>query len=204
MPLNVDPCWAGVDVGGERKGFHVAVLDTTGLIVGPANVKTTGDVVALLRDVTPVVIGIDSPRRPADPGGKSRPCERELVTAVCGIRYTPDADTITSGGTYYQWIRNGFALYEALTTVAPAPGWEVIEVFPTASWTRLYKRRESARRAAWSRAALASLPLIGLPTRRLNQDDRDAIVAAWTSRLSSQTDMIEWFGDIAVPTITAS
>lgn len=187
-----------------RNGFHVAVLDTDRLIVGPASVKTTGGVVELLRAVMPVVIGIDSPCRAADPGGRSRACERELVTAVCGIRYTPDADTITSGGAYYGWIRNGFALYEDLVTAAPTPGWKVIEVFPTASWTRLYKRRESARRAAWSRAALASLALNGLPARRLNQDDRDAIVAAWTARLWSQTDMIEWFGDIAVPTITAS
>ena len=201
---NAGTCWAGVDVGGVRKGFHVAVLDTDRLIVGPANVKTTDDVVALIRAVMPVVIGIDSPCRAADPGGRSRACERELVTAVCGIRYTPDADTIASGGAYYEWIRNGFALYEALATAAPTPGWKVIEVFPTASWTRLYKRRESARRAAWSRAALASLALDGLPARRLNQDDRDAIVAAWTARLWSQTDMIEWFGDIAVPTITAS
>ena len=117
------------------------------------------------------MVGIDSPCRAADPGKKSRLCERDLRGAVCGIRYTPDADTITSGGTYYEWIRNGFALYEALAAVALAPGWQVIEVFPTASWTRLYKRRESARRASWSRAALASLSLNGPPARRLNQDE---------------------------------
>jgi predicted nuclease with RNAse H fold len=201
---NADPCWAGVDVGGKHKGFHVAVLDTNRLIVGPANVKTTGDVAALLRDVMPVVIGIDSPCRPADPGGRSRACERELVAAVCGLRYTPDADMITSGGTYYEWIRNGFALYEALANVAPAPGWKVIEVFPTASWTRLYEPRGACTRAAWSRAALRSLGLSGIPDRRLNQDDRDAIVAAWTARLRSQPDGLDWFGDIAAPTITAS
>ena len=124
--------------------------------------------------------------------------------AVCGIRYTPGADTITSGGTYYEWIRNGFALYEALAAVAPAPGWQVIEVFPTASWTRLYKPRGSARRAAWSRLALDALQLDGVPTRRLNQDDRDAIAAAWTARLRSQAGGIEWFGDIAAPAITTS
>ncbi len=118
---------------------------------------------------------------------------------VCGIRYTPDAHTITNGGEYYEWVRNGFALYEALAAETPTPGWKVIEVFPTASWTRLYKRRESARRAAWSRAALDALALHGIPDRRLNQDDRDAIVAAWTAWLCAQADRIEWFGDIAVP-----
>jgi predicted nuclease with RNAse H fold len=191
-------------VGGNHKGFHVAVLDAHSLIVGPENVKTTGEAVALLLDLMPVVIGIDSPCRAADQGQKSRACERELVTDVCGIRYTPDADTIISGGTYYEWIRNGLALYEALATVAPAPGWKVIEVFPTASWIRLYEPRGASTRAAWSRAALTSLGLSSIPDRRLNQDDRDAIVAAWTARLCSQADRIEWFGDIAVPMITAS
>ena len=36
---NTDACWAGVDVGGNHKGFHVAVLDADSLIVGPENVK---------------------------------------------------------------------------------------------------------------------------------------------------------------------
>jgi hypothetical protein len=35
-------------VGGNHKGFHVAVLDADSLIVGPENMKTTGEVVALL------------------------------------------------------------------------------------------------------------------------------------------------------------
>ena len=140
-------------MGGNHKGFHVAVLDADGLIVGPENVKTTGEVVVLLLDLMPSVIGIDSPCHAADQGQKSRACERELVTDVCGIRYTPDADTIISGGTYYEWIRNGLALYEALATVAPGPGWKVIEVFPTASWIRLYEPRGASTRAAWSRAA---------------------------------------------------
>jgi hypothetical protein len=77
-------------------------------------------------------------------------------------------------------------------------------VFPTASWIRLYEPRGASTRAAWSRAALTSLGLSSVPDRRLNQDDRDAIVAAWTARLCSQSDRIEWFGDIAVPMITAS
>lgn len=76
----------------------MAVLDANGLIVGPENVKTTCELVALLQDRMPVVVGIDSPCRAADLGKKSRPCERDLRGAVCGIRYTPDADTITSGG----------------------------------------------------------------------------------------------------------
>jgi predicted nuclease with RNAse H fold len=197
-----DACWVGVDVGAERKGFHIAALDANGVIFGPENVKSVNEVVATVVDLMPIVIGIDSPCCAADPGGRSRACERALASAVCGIRYTPDANTITNGGAYYAWIRNGFALYQALAAVTPEVGWKVIEVFPTASWTRLYKRRESARRTAWSRSALDALSLDGLPDRRLNQDDRDSIAAAWTARLRSRHDGIEWFGDLAVPSVT--
>ena len=54
-------------------------------------------------------------------------------------------------------------------------------------------------RSAWSHAALRMLELDGLPARRLSQDDRDAIAAAWTARLCSLPGAIEWFGEIAVP-----
>jgi len=201
---NADPCWAGVDVGGQHKGFHVAVLDANGLIVGPENVKSADDLFARLQDLSPIVIGVDSPCCPADACTKSRAYERDLAAAVCGIRYTPDANTIINGGAYYEWIRNGFALYDSLATNTVAIGWEVIEVFPTASWTRMHGPKGAETRAAWSRDALGSLGLTGLPARRLNQDDRDAIAAAWTARLCSETDMLEWFGDIAVPTPTGS
>jgi predicted nuclease with RNAse H fold len=123
-------------------------------------------------------------------------CERELAKAVCGIRYTPDAAAIIAGGGYYGWIRHGLQLYDALTDRST---WRVVEVFPTATWTRLHGPRGAIPRAAWSRAALRSLRLGGLPARRLSQDDRDAIAAACTARLCSADGAIEWFGEIAVP-----
>jgi predicted nuclease with RNAse H fold len=117
---------------------------------------------------------------------------------VCGIRYTPDAEAIAAASNYYGWVQNGLSLYGALAAASGA-WWRVVEVFPTASWTRVYGPRRSMPRGLWSRAALASLGLEGLPTRRMGQDDRDAIAAAWTARLCSEPDAIEWFGDIAVP-----
>lgn len=188
------PVWAGVDVGGPRKGFHVAAVDEGGVVLAPRCLQSVQSATDLVLSLGPVVIGIDSPCRPAPPGERSRACERELVRAVCGIRYTPDAHTIAAGGNYYGWIRNGLLLYEALATKC-----RLAEVFPTASWTRLYGPRGSTPRGAWSRAALASLGLNDVPTRRLSQDDRDAIGAAWTARLCSKPGAIEWFGDIAVP-----
>jgi predicted nuclease with RNAse H fold len=192
------PVWAGVDVGAQRKGFHVAALDERRVVHGPVNVASVAATVDLLVSIAPLVIGIDCPRRPAPPGARSRACERRLAAAVCGIRYTPDADALVEGGSYYAWIRNGLALYDALAVAESSPCW-VVEVFPTASWTRLGGPRGSLARGAWSDAALRSLELDGLPRRRLGQDDRDAIAAAWTARLCSAPGAVEWFGEIAVP-----
>jgi predicted nuclease with RNAse H fold len=191
--------WAGVDVGAQRKGFHVAAVDAQRVVYGPVNVVSVTAATELLVSLSPVVVGIDSPRCPAPAGSRSRACERSLAGAVCGIRYTPDADALVSGGSYYAWIRNGLALYAALASVDADFASRVVEVFPTASWTRLHGPRGAEPRGEWSSAALESLGLLDLPTRRLSQDDRDAIAAAWTARLCSVPDAIEWFGEIAVP-----
>lgn len=184
--------WAGVDVGGQRKGFDVAVIDATGLLELRGRL-TSADVVAIVDDLRPHVVGIDSPRSCAPGGERSRECERKVAKQICGIRWTPDADSVKARD-YYDWIVQGLSLYSALGGVAP----EVIEVFPTASWTRWVGTRGSSRRSAWTRSALSSLALADIPTRT-NQDQRDAIAAAVTAR--QYTDgRTETIGEIVVPT----
>lgn len=186
--------WAGVDVGGRRKGFHVAVVDTTGVVAGPARRQTAGEVVDSLAPHAPRVVAIDSPRSPAPVGALSREGERLLVAArVCGIRYTPDRAGLARNRTYYEWIENGFELYHELQEA----GFHTIECFPTASWSRLLAPRRTERRSRWSTRALASLDLQGVPAR-LGQDGRDAVVAAVTARLY-EARATEAFGDIVVP-----
>jgi predicted nuclease with RNAse H fold len=142
--------------------------------------------------------GIDSPCRAAEPGERSRCCERELSGSVCAIRYTPGESVIFAGGSYYEWIRNGLELYAALAGDARTARAEVVEVFPTAAWTRWHGARGSRTRARWSSQALALLKLEGLPARRLSQDERDAVVAALTARLFGE-GRVEAFGEIIVP-----
>ena len=68
-------------------------------------------------------------------GELSRQCEREFARAgVCGIRYTPDARELDRNSSYYGWIINGLDLYAALARASSR--WELIECFPTATWSR--------------------------------------------------------------------
>jgi predicted nuclease with RNAse H fold len=180
--------WLGVDVGGPRKGFDVALIDDRRVLELRSGLRT-GDVVDLVAAVRPLVVGIDGPCSYAPDGETSRAGERALARAVCGIRWTPDRERVGAGG-YYGWVVEGLRLYAALDGAA-------IEVFPTASWTRWVGARGTRSRADWSRAGLTALGLAGVPART-NQDQRDAIAAAVTVRAHSRGET-EAFGDIYVP-----
>lgn len=178
--------WAGVDVGGRRKGFHAVVVDGERLVAGPARLGNARTAVAWLAAHDPRLVAVDSPCAPAPRGLRSRPCERALARAVCGIRYTPDRDRL-AGNPYYEWILNGFELYAALA----GAGIQAVECFPTASFTRWAGARGERTRAEWTRAALGLRVAHG-------QDGRDAVAAALTAR-SAALGAVEEFGDIVVP-----
>ena len=186
--------WAGVDVGARRKGFHVALIDERRLVGGPWRLARPRDVVETLASRRPLLVGVDGPRRPAPPGSASRPAEREFAAArICAIRFTPDARRV-SRGRYHEWVRHGLALYRALEEA----GLAAVECYPTASWTRWAGPRGRESRASWSRRALASRRLGGVPAR-LGQDGRDAVGAALTARLHATGGCRLFSGEIAVP-----
>ena len=192
-PRLEQPTWAGVDVGGRRKGFHCAVVSDTELLeLGAA--RTVEDAVAWLTARRPQLVAVDSPRTPAELGERSRAGERALVAAgICNIRFTPDRAGLAGNPVYYEWIEHGFELYEACVRARL----DVIECFPTASWTRWAGARAAARRSDWTHAALLATGLEGLPAR-LTQDERDAVGAALTARAHAH-GLTENFGDIVVP-----
>jgi predicted nuclease with RNAse H fold len=183
--------WVGVDVGGKRKGFDAAVIDDRRVLVLQGHL-TCGQVADLVCEHRPAVIAIDSPCCCAPGGQTARDGELQLAKSICGIRWTPDEGRAYASA-YYAWILEGLALFDALT----AHGVEVIEVFPTASWTRWHGKRGPRTRAAWTRQGLAALGLDGVPART-NQDQRDAIAAAMTARQHSLA-LTETMGDIVVP-----
>jgi predicted nuclease with RNAse H fold len=181
----------GVDVGGRRKGFDVALVDSRRLLDLRGGLDRRS-VVALVEDARPAMVGIDGPRSCAPEGESARAGERALARAVCGIRWTPDERRVRAGA-YYEWVVEALALFDALA----ARDIEAIEVFPTASWTRWCGPRGPRSRSSWTREGLASLRLEGVP-ERTNQDQRDAIAAAVTARqhVAGQTESI---GEIVVP-----
>jgi predicted nuclease with RNAse H fold len=185
--------WLGVDVGGPRKGFDLALIDTRGVLALERR-ATLAATLAIVERHRPLVVGIDSPRACAPDGARLREAERELRRAVCGIRWTPDARAVHSGNAYYGWIVEGLRLYSLLAGF----GVDTIEVFPTAAWTRWLGARGRRSRAAWSTDGLVRLGLAGVPDRT-SQDARDALAAAVTARLHS-SGATEAFGDeIVVP-----
>jgi predicted nuclease with RNAse H fold len=183
--------WVGVDVGGKRKGLDVAVIDDRRVLALQGHL-TCEQVVDLAMQNRPAVIAIDCPCCCAPDGQTARDGELQLARSICGIRWTPDKGRVYANA-YYAWIREGLDLFDALA----GHGIEVIEVFPTASWTRWHGGRGPRTRAAWTRQGLASLGLDNVPART-NQDQRDAIAAAMTARQHSLA-LTETMGDIVVP-----
>jgi predicted nuclease with RNAse H fold len=181
----------GVDVGGKRKAFDVAVIDDRRL-VDLRRRQSLEDVTAYVAQAGPTVVAIDSPRSCAAVGETHRPEEKALRDAVCGIRWTPSQSHL-EGNPYYEWIVEGLRLFAALEHL-PC---HVIECFPTASWTRWLGPRAGRPRSLWTRQGLATLGLENLPTR-CSQDARDAIAAAVTAR-EYGLRRVETFGDIVVP-----
>jgi predicted nuclease with RNAse H fold len=187
-------CWLGVDVGGPRKGFDVALVRSDRLTALRAR-QSVASVVGLVRDARPAVVAIDSPRSCAPPGATSRDDERALRRGTgVGIRWTPDREEVEANP-YYDWVVEGLRLYEALA--AHAPDVEVIECFPTAAWTRWHGPRGHTPRSAWSAKALATRGLDAVPDR-LGQDQRDAIGAALVARAHDR-GQTQAFGEIVVP-----
>ena len=136
--------WLGVDVGGKRKGFDIALIDDRRVLALAGHLDRE-EVIELVDTERPSVVAIDSPRCCAPPGQTTRWGERHLAKSICGIRWTPDESQVYASA-YYAWIVEGLILFKALARHSV----EVIEVFPTASWTRWYGPRgtEPDRRGA--------------------------------------------------------
>ena len=129
--------WVGVDVGGKRKGFDVAVIDDRQVLALQGHLTCRQVVADIVNEHRPADRGDRQPSAAYAPDGQTaRDSELQLARAICGIRWTPDARRVHASA-YYAWILEGLDLFDALADRDA----EVIEVFPTASWTRWHGRR---------------------------------------------------------------
>jgi len=117
---------------------------------------------------------------------------------VCSIHYTPDEQAVTDGGDLYEWVRYGFEVRTALE----AAGVACVEVFPTATATRVIGERGERPRARWTATAVAALGIKGLASN-MNQDERDCVLAAYSARehVAGRSDV---YGTIVVPRAAAA
>lgn len=108
--------FAGIDVGGLKKGFHAVALRRRHVLDTFRSTKPEA-VAAWCREVGAHVVGVDAPCGWSRDRG-SRACEREL--AADGIRCFSTPTRARAGANpFYSWVRNGEALYAALASRHP-------------------------------------------------------------------------------------
>lgn len=109
--------YLGIDVGGPRKGFHAVAM--SGRVFEPRSFGRVDELVKWVRELKPLAIAIDAPCAWSDAGG-SRECERRLRIGEDRISCfsTPSEERAVGRG-FYDWVRNGLALYQALAAHYP-------------------------------------------------------------------------------------
>jgi predicted nuclease with RNAse H fold len=111
---------AGIDVGGARKGFHVAILEENAIVDLRAFLATR-DVAEFLAGHRPALVAVDAPPRATRTEEKTRSAERALAAAGFRMQWTRRADPAA-------WMLNGESLWVELTS----RGFSLVETFPTA------------------------------------------------------------------------
>lgn len=109
-------CVAGVDVGGERKGFHLVVLRDSGIVCSIKS-RNPEDLVAQCDEFGVVAVGVDAPCKWGRPGF-GRLAEKQLAKARIFSFSTPSRE-LAGENSFYGWMFNGERMYHALSTHYP-------------------------------------------------------------------------------------
>ncbi|MGD9704599.1 MAG: DUF429 domain-containing protein [Acidimicrobiia bacterium] len=197
----------GIDVAEERKGLDLIALADDRSVVVMLDRATVADVAAVIVDLRPDVVCIDSPPAWAT-SGRSRAAERELRAFGITAYATP---TDPGQHPFYRWMRVGFSIFAAIADDYPRfrtgpVRSTAVEVFPEASAVLLRGclRPADEPKVRFRRGVLADhrVDPAGLGTA----DSVDAALAALTGLLalegefSTVGDAVE--GVIVVPVRT--
>ncbi|QOJ78468.1 DUF429 domain-containing protein [Infirmifilum lucidum] len=166
---------AGVDLSASsRKPTYISLLDED-LRAGILSASEDSEIIEVLREAKPSIVGIDAPLSLPLKGGV-RGCER--ILASLGVRFFPPMIPSMAALT-----RRGIRLRSALEAL----GFVVIEVYPGGSQDLLcIPRKKSLSRL---REGLEGLG-VRLPPGRLSGDALDAVTAAYTVFLYSSGDYL--------------
>ena len=105
---------AGVDVGGEKKGFHAVALQGAAYLDQHAS-PDAAEMAAWCQHIGAVCVGVDAPCQWSS--GRARPCERELAKDRISSFATPAREKAAQSITgFYGWMFNGIELYAQLST----------------------------------------------------------------------------------------
>jgi predicted nuclease with RNAse H fold len=116
--LVADVTVAGIDVGGERKGFHIAILCGNKLVLSDKS-RDPQYLAQLCLAYKAVAVGIDSPCQWGRPG-VGRTAEKELAAERIFCFSTPTRERATNATSgFYGWMFNGERLYQALAATYP-------------------------------------------------------------------------------------
>lgn len=168
----------GVDVAEARKGLDVVALDAHRAVVASVGRATPADVAALVFELRPDVVCIDSPSGWSAPGARTRTAERALRALGITAFSTPNDP---GDHPFYRWMRCGFAVFEAVADTHPLcrglpPHGTAAEVFPAGTAAILGGRRTGSK-VAHRRGVLAAQGVTGLLP---NADRVDAALCALT------------------------
>lgn len=109
---------AGIDIGGDRKGFHLVILRGTTILCN-VNSRTPEYLLQKCIEFDVLAVGIDSPCQ-WSAEGRGRLAERELAWRGIFSFATPTrgrAISNTSG--FYGWMFNGERVYQTFATTYP-------------------------------------------------------------------------------------
>ena len=103
----------GIDVGGERKGFHAVALQN-GTFVGTLAHTDPAVIVSWCRQLKAAVVAVDAPCGWSD-GAASRLAERSLAIGAHKIHcFATPTRARANKSSFYKWVFNGERLYRQL------------------------------------------------------------------------------------------
>ena len=188
----------GVDVGGERKGFHAVAL-TDGEYGGRCATTNVNELVVWCREMKAAVIAVDAPCGWST-DGRARPAERRLMEQGIWCFSTPTRQrAIEHPKDHYGWMLQGEALFHGLKPThplrLPAPGQECcFETFPHAiAWHLTGGKAVASRKRSQRRAVLAAAE-VDL-TELTNIDLVDAALCALAAHHAATGGVCQTYGE---------